>query len=170
MLLFSQKNENHSGIYLAYGLDMLTEQMLVTCPCAVITAVTMLPDHILVFRGRDYEGVPTLEHHLSGRAPSVLWRISPYCERNLDIMWCCPRLYHKEKFEVKASGVNFLAYTYIINKLPHGRVLPYGRPTLKTLAIIARGYQKHGFDKKLLLSSLRFSTPVDPDREFFFPF
>ena len=148
-----------TGIYIAYSTHLNLEEMRYYCPCAQMVATTEIPGYSLMFYGEDFMAVPSIEPDGSGRAPGVVWRVPQQGMCALDMAWHCPGLYHRETFEVKAHCMSISAFSYVINRLPSGKTLPYGRPSLKTYAVIAKGYRCHGFDSRILEDAITRSEP-----------
>lgn len=70
--------------YLAYGSNINTEQMSCRCPDARVVGTSVIPDHKLVFRGRMYAAVATIEPEKGSSVPVLVWKISGRDEAHLD--------------------------------------------------------------------------------------
>ena len=86
--------------YIAYGSNMIEEQMIVRCPDARLIGVGYLPDHRLVFyQHATVECSQIKDAHV----PVAVWEISPEDEQRLDRYEGYPSYYTKEERTVRMS-------------------------------------------------------------------
>ena len=65
----------------------------------------MLDGYELLFRGnRRGTGVATIEPLPGSQVHGLLWKLTPECERSLDVYEGYPRLYEKENITVRTGG------------------------------------------------------------------
>ena len=84
-------------LYFAYGSNINLEQMAVRCPAAQVVGPAVLDGYELLFRGnRRGTGVATIEPLPGSQVHGLLWKLTPECERSLDVYEGYPRLYEKE--------------------------------------------------------------------------
>lgn len=102
-------------IYIAYGSNMVQDQMAVRCPGAVLI-------------GTGYVSGARLEFYLHAtvektdndqdQVPVALWEISSSDERNLDFYEGFPSYYKKEKWPVHLSdGSETVGMIYLMNQI-----------------------------------------------------
>ena len=100
--------------YFAYGMNTNLREMAYRCPNAECLGQVLLPNHKFVFRHHaDIE--PSSDNDVVG----VLWRITPECERALDLLEGYPIYYEKKEVIVETfdnediNGMtNFVAMVY----------------------------------------------------------
>ena len=103
-------------LYFAYGSNINLEQMAVRCPAAQVVGPAVLDGYELLFRGnRSGYGVATVEPLSGSQVSGLLWKLTPECERSLDIYEGYPRLYEKEDITVRtADGRDLTVMAYIM--------------------------------------------------------
>lgn len=103
-----------SSLYFAYGSNINLEQMAYRCPAARIVGPVSLENYELLFRGNaSGNGVATIAPKEGGLVHGLLWRITPACERALDIYEGYPRLYGKQLVTVadrEGRSLTVMAY------------------------------------------------------------
>jgi len=102
------------GLYFAYGSNINLNQMAYRCPAAEVVGPVVLNDYKLLFRG-NYRGngVATIAPHKGRKVHGLLWRITPECEKSLDVYEGFPRLYDKQPVTVRdqnGQAVTVMAY------------------------------------------------------------
>ena len=91
--------------YFAYGSNINLDQMAYRCPAAQMVGPVLLENYELLFRGNaNGNGVATIKPKEGQQVYGLLWRITPDCERSLDIYEGYPRLYEKESVAVRDSA------------------------------------------------------------------
>lgn len=138
--------------YLAYGSNLSVEQMIHRCPDAVYVGTAQLKDYRLLFKGSQTGSYLTIEPKKGRTVPVVVWKVSEEDERALDIYEGYPRFYTKEDMEVEVRS--------LLDNKPIGSVRvfvymmdpsrPLGRPSNIYYNICAEGYDRFGFDLKVL--------------------
>lgn len=143
-------------LYIAYGSNLSVEQMAGRCPTAEIAGVAILEDWKLVFKG-----CATIEREKDSRVPVLVWRIRPQDERNLDRYEGYPKFYYKEDLDIEmrhpdgtVSGEKAMAYIMTDIRKP-------GPPMDHYYGIIDEGYQRFGFDRKILKKALAESRKAE---------
>lgn len=92
-------------LYFAYGSNINLDQMAHRCPAAQMVGPVLLENYELLFRGNaNGNGVATIKPKEGQQVYGLLWRITPDCERSLDIYEGYPRLYEKESVAVRDSA------------------------------------------------------------------
>lgn len=128
-------------LYFAYGSNLNVEQMLQRCPRAVKLGKLTLRDAKLVFRG-----VADCVYEPGGRCPGGIWKISPACERALDVYeGISTGLYRKEFMDIEGIEGESQIMLYSMNSTG---IMP---PSQRYLDVIRQGY----IDFKLPLDYLR---------------
>ena len=93
------------SLYFAYGSNINLDQMAYRCPAAQMVGPVLLENYELLFRGNaNGNGVATIKPKEGQQVYGLLWRITPDCERSLDIYEGYPRLYEKESVAVRDSA------------------------------------------------------------------
>ena len=106
-------------LYFAYGSNINLSQMSYRCPAAEVVGPVVLEDHQLLFRG-NYRGngVATIAPCEGQNVQGLLWRITPECEKSLDVYEACPRLYDKQPVTVQdRDGKTFTVMAYVMTEL-----------------------------------------------------
>ena len=103
-------------LYFAYGSNINLDQMAHRCPNAQVVGPVVLQDYKLLFRGNDRgNGVATIKPHKGRKVYGLLWKITPDCERSLDVYEGFPRLYDKQDVTVRDSdGREFTVMAYVM--------------------------------------------------------
>ena len=134
-----KKNEEYK-IYVAYGSNINTEQMMFRCPDAEIYATGMVQDYELSFNK-----VATLQKKKGEEAPALLWKLSSSDERSLDKFEGYPHKYKKIAVDVKCQDkiVSGMAYVMVNSK-------DYNTPTEEYYQRIENGYIENGLPLEYL--------------------
>lgn len=148
--------------YIAYGSNMVTEQMAYRCPDARLIGTGYLEKTRLEFYLH-----ATVERTRSeiDRVPVAVWEISTSDERSLDRYEGFPSYYTKENRTVTMTdGSRIKGMVYIMNRI---RPCP---PTESYYKGIEEAYRKMGFDSEIkrvlepaLKRSLERETPATDD-------
>lgn len=128
-------------LYFAYGSNLNIEQMLRRCPRAKPLSKMMLRDSALVFRG-----VADSIFEKGSTCPGGLWKITPACERALDVYeGIASGLYRKEYVTLDApvDGERQMML-YVMNS---DGIMPPSQGYLNT---IIEGYKDFGLPAEAL--------------------
>lgn len=136
--------------YLAYGSNLNMSQMEKRCPTSRIFGTATLNGYELLFKGSKTGAYLTIEKKHGGQVPVAVWILSPADETNLDWYEGFPDYYYKKdiKVTVKTMSGKTLkvdAFAYIMHE---NRKL--GEPSRHYVRSCQEGYEKFGFDKRLL--------------------
>lgn len=139
-------------LYVAYGSNMNVDQMKYRCPDAKVIGTGIIPQYMLMFRGRAESAVATIQKDLYAEkgnntgVPVVVWDISPRDEKSLDIYEGYPRLYIKKNINVlMSSGKTVEAMVYIMNS-----GYKSGLPSENYFNTILEGYFDNDLDTEYL--------------------
>ncbi len=147
--------------YIAYGSNLNVEQMAFRCPSAKAVGTAVLENHTLFFRGSQTGSYLTIEPKIGGKVPVAIWAVTAADEAALDRYEGYPNFYCKADFmlDVTPLGGNpsragresrsLECFAYIMNE---GR--PIGLPTDFYLRTCIEGYERFGFDKRILLRAV----------------
>ena len=92
-------------LYFAYGSNINLDQMAYRCPAAQVVGPVVLEGYELLFRGNaSGNGVATIKPKEGQQVHGLLWRITPGCERSLDLYEGYPHLYEKESVAVRDNA------------------------------------------------------------------
>jgi hypothetical protein len=91
-------------LYIAYGSNINLTQMGQRCPGAKVAGAAQLNGYELLFRGRRYDAVATVEPLKASFVPVLLWDLSRNHERALDVYEGWPHVYRKEIHKVQFQG------------------------------------------------------------------
>lgn len=92
-------------MYFAYGSNINLDQMAYRCPAAQVVGPVVLEGYELLFRGNaSGNGVATIQPKEGKQVHGLLWRITPGCERSLDLYEGYPHLYEKESVAVRDNA------------------------------------------------------------------
>ncbi len=129
--------------YIAYGSNLSEEQMARRCPTATIVGTSILKNWRLLFNGP-----ASIEPFDGYEVPVLIWDIKPSDERSLDIYEGYPRFYRKEMLKIKVNGQKVDAMVYIMNTKKEST------PPTNYYNVLDQGYERFGFDKKILEKAL----------------
>lgn len=129
--------------YIAYGSNLSEEQMARRCPTAKIVGTTTLKDWRLLFNGP-----ASIEPFDDYEVPVLIWDIKPSDERSLDIYEGYPRYYRKEMLKIKLNDQKVDAMVYIMNTKREST------PSTSYYNVLDKGYERFGFDKRILEKAL----------------
>ena len=127
--------------YIAYGSNMVEEQMAHRCPSARLIGMGYLPNHRLEFYL--HATVERTRAH-GAKVPVAVWEISKEDERNLDRYEGFPTYYTKHRRRVVMDdGSEIFGMVYIMNMI---RPQP---PTASYYNAIAYAYEKLGIGDQI---------------------
>ncbi len=103
-------------MYFAYGSNINLDQMAYRCPAAQVVGPVVLEGYELLFRGNaSGNGVATIKPKEGQQVHGLLWRITPGCERSLDLYEGYPHLYEKESVAVRDhAGRQLTVMAYVM--------------------------------------------------------
>lgn len=146
--------------YLAYGSNLSVTQMAHRCPNAVYVGTAEIPGYRLLFKGSKTGYYLTIEKKKGSAVPVLVWQISEWDERNLDAYEGYPAFYYKKEMKVELeSFISSMpkhpieALVYIMHEERHT-----GIPSGHYYETCMEGYQRFGFDKKILEQALKDSS------------
>ena len=134
--------------YIAYGSNMSVEQMAHRCPGAKIVGTGKIEGYNLLFRGRAYSAVATVEKgRPKSTVPVLVWEINKRHEEALDIYEGFPNLYTKELIPVQMDDGEYIeeAMVYVIDP-----TLEFGAPSAYYFSVIRDAYLEFGFNMEIL--------------------
>jgi|SRR5210317_1173179 gamma-glutamylcyclotransferase (GGCT)/AIG2-like uncharacterized protein YtfP len=143
-----QKEKDKVSYYFAYGSNMNHEHMKMRCPKSQYIEPYTLEGHELVFRGvADVQ--PSKDKSVTG----ALFKITPDCERSLDIYEGYPNLYTKKyHWQFKDNkDIRIMFYSMVDKQV----VYPPFQGYLNT---IIGGYQDCGLSTDPLKEAVNFSV------------
>ena len=144
--------------YIAYGSNMVEEQMAYRCPNAKLIGTGQLPNHRLEF----YLHATVERSRARGASvPVAVWEINEEDEQNLDYYEGFPKYYTKHKRKVLMDdGSEIEGMIYIMK-----RIRPYP-PTKEYYGGIKKAYEDLGISfeiEKVLLPALKRSLSRERD-------
>ena len=142
--------------YIAYGSNMSVEQMAFRCPGAKIVGTGVIEGWQLLFRGRSYSAVATVEQgRPKSQVPVLVWEIDKNHERALDIYEGFPTLYTKVNIPVQMDNGEYIeeAMAYVIDP-----TLEFGAPSGYYFGVIRDAYLDFGMDVKKLKKAVEKSV------------
>ncbi len=138
--------------YLAYGANMDVETMAARCPDAKFLGTGILENYRLMFKGEMPYSYATIEQWKGYQVPFVLWDISAADEKNLNRYEGYPKHYQKRTVEIEFGGAQIKAMYY-----HKPEVLKVNPPMTHYYSALAKSYETHGFDMKILEAAFEFS-------------
>ncbi|WP_067140519.1 gamma-glutamylcyclotransferase family protein [Oceanivirga salmonicida] len=133
--------------YLAYGSNMVIEQMNIRCPESKFIKTEKLYGYELIFK-RTREGVylDLIKSDKKNYVPVVIWEISENDEKNLDEYEDVPLSYLKKEIDcsIGKALVYIMANKWTKEEIPEDK---YFLPILKT-------YEENKFDENILIKNL----------------
>ena len=146
--------------YLAYGSNLSVAQMLSRCPEAIYVGTAEIKDYRLLFRGSGSGSYLTIEKCKGRSVPVLVWKVSESDERALDLYEGYPSFYEKEEIpiEVKSliDGTPIATVPSFFYAMDPSR--PLGRPSTHYYRVCQEGYERFGFDKRILEKALKESS------------
>ena len=137
-------------LYFAYGSNINLYQMDYRCPDATVVGPVALENYELLFRRG---GFATIAPKEGGKVHGLLWKLTPECERSLDVYEGYPRLYEKEDITVRTGdGKDVTVMAYIMT----GEL--WRDPTIPSPAYyggILEGYRQNGLPVPELEAALK---------------
>lgn len=130
--------------YIAYGSNLSEEQMARRCPTATIVGTAILENWRLLFNGP-----ASIERKQGYQVPVLIWDIQPEDERSLDRYEGYPSYYRKEMLKVKVKDQIIDAMVYIMNTNKESQ------PGQFYYDVLDKGYERFGFNKKILEKALQ---------------
>ena len=148
--------------YIAYGSNLNIPQMRMRCPSARIIGTGEVPDYRLLFRGSGTGAYLTIEPFEGGSVPVAAWEVSAEDERALDRYEGYPAYYIKKDVGITMTDLDgknpkeVTAMVYVMTK-GHGLRLPWRG----YYEVLEEGYERFGFDKKILEQALAEAKEAD---------
>lgn len=142
-------------LYFAYGSNINLDQMACRCPAAEVVGPVILDNYKLLFRG-NYRGtgVATIKPHKGRKVYGLLWKLTPECEKSLDIYEGFPHLYDKQSVTVHDdSGQEFTVMVYVMTDLCKTPAMPSAGYYLG----IRDGFIQNGLPVKALEKAVHYS-------------
>ena len=155
-----------SKIYIAYGSNMDLAQMAHRCPEAQLLGTGLLEGWRLMFKGSLTGAYATIEREKGLTVPILLWRISASDEERLDRYEGFPSFYYKRTIQAVKTDEHGVrtgitrGMAYIMHE---ERKL--GTPSMHYLEVLAKAYEKFGFDEKILGDAYDYSQPENVSAE-----
>lgn len=155
------KKSVQKKLYLAYGSNMSLEQMYHRCPTAEPVGKGWLPGWVLSFAGSKSGNYATIDKG-DGRVPVVVWAVAPEDEKRLDWYEGYPSFYNKSMVPfVFDNGQKATGLVYFLPETS-----PRGVPNRYYWGVLVEGYDRFGFDQKILAEALDrawdASDPAEP--------
>ena len=148
--------KKHTPIfYIAYGSNMLTDQMALRCPDSQLVTTGEIDGYQLLFKGSLTGSYATIEPKAGGKVPVYVWAITDDDEARLDRYEGYPDFYYKTTLEVTRhdTGKTVEGMVYIMHE---HRAL--GIPSGHYFNGIRKVYNREGWDVKPLWAALDIST------------
>ena len=141
-------------IYIAYGSNMMVDQMVYRCPEASLVGTGYIDGYELLFKGSLTGSYATIEPADGARVPVYIWEITEADERNLDYYEGFPRFYDKHDIEVysDADQATITGMVYIMT--PGARS---GIPSKEYFNGIMEVYEENGWDAQPMWDGLDIS-------------
>jgi gamma-glutamylcyclotransferase len=132
----------------AFGSNLSLSQMKQRCPDAKPYKALHIPNGRLVFRG-----VADVEYSEGGIVPGALYRITPQCERALDIYEGVDRgIYEKKYLKITIKSMGNKQFKVLYYKMKLDGILP---PSEEYIDRIAEGYRDWNLDTAYLDEALQ---------------
>ncbi|MBQ9030148.1 MAG: gamma-glutamylcyclotransferase [Parasporobacterium sp.] len=138
--------------YLAYGSNLSVEQMRYRCPDAKHIGTAEIKDYRLLFKGSKTGSYLTIEPMEGRKVPVLVWEVSDEDEASLDIYEGYPVFYQKHEMEVDVKSLTGSEPIGKVNAFVYAMdpERPLGQPTLSYYRVCSNGYDRFGFDQKIL--------------------
>ena len=141
---------NEKRYYIAYGSNLSVEQMASRCPHAKIAGRAVLDGWKLVFKIH-----ATIEPCENSKVPVLVWEIDGGDERRLDAYEGAPVYYFKKDLDIRLTdlkGRHPRSVTAMVYIMADGHQIHM--PMKGYYDVIAEGYERFGFDQKILREAL----------------
>ena len=136
---------NKKQLYIAYGSNLNVRQMAMRCSTAKIVGAGELKNYELQFKGSPTSAFATVEPRKGSIVPVLVWELKPKDEKSLDLYEGYPSHYYKQNIYVTIGNIHVKAMVYIM-----GLKNDFGIPSHHYYNILLEGYDKAGFDVKIL--------------------
>ena len=134
-------------LYFAYGSNLYHKQMKKRCKDSVYIKCYILKNYKLFFRNNYLGGgVADIQKRKKSKVLGALYKISKKDEKKLDVYEDFPNAYIKRYFKFSGKKVMF----YYMPKKTR-----YNPPSKRYLNLIIQGYKDCGWDKKILLKTIK---------------
>ncbi len=134
-------------LYFAYGSNLYHKQMKKRCKDSSYIRCYILKNYKLFFRNNFLGGgVADVQKRKKSKVLGALYKITKKDEKKLDIYENFPRTYIKKYFKLSGKKVMF----YYMPKKTR-----YNSPSKRYLNLILQGYKDCGWNKKILLKSIK---------------
>lgn len=130
--------------YIAYGSNLVKDEMAYRCPSARAIGSAMLSGYKLEFRF-----YLTIHQAKNGQVPVGVWEIDEDDLARLDAYEGYPVLYDRKKIEVEVGGEKLNALVYFMRR---GRY-PIYKPSYDYIERCKKGYRDFGLDIHYLLNA-----------------
>jgi gamma-glutamylcyclotransferase (GGCT)/AIG2-like uncharacterized protein YtfP len=132
----------------AFGSNLNLAQMKLRCPEAKPYKPLHIPNGRLIFRG-----VADVEYYKGGIVPGALYRITPRCERALDIFeGVTADVYDKKYLKISIKSMGNQQFNVLYYKMKLDGIMP---PSEEYLDRIAQGYRDWNLDLAYLDDALQ---------------
>ena len=128
-----------------------TREMQRRCPEAEFLGTGRLENWRLMFKGSKTGAYATIEREKGKSVPILLWRITATDEERLDRYEGFPTFYYKRTIQATRTGANDedLGKTSGMVYIMHEE-RKLGAPSIHYLEVLAKAYEKFGFDEEIL--------------------
>ncbi len=145
--------------YIAYGSNLVKEEMSSRCPLAQKVLITVLENYRLAFKGLKDMSFLTIEPSEGHLVPVVVYKITPLDEFYLDEYEGYPDLYTKQEISVKYNNEIINAFTYVMTP-SHSYNLPSGRYLERCM----QGYKDYQLHHKYLMEAYDYTKSQLPKK------
>mgnify|MGYP001156797625 FL=1 len=134
-------------LYFAYGSNLFHKQMKKRCKDSIYLKCFILKNYKLYFRNNYLGGgVADIQKKKKHKVLGAIYKISKRDEKKLDVYENFPKTYIKKYFRLSGKKVMFY---YMPEKSK------YNPPSKRYLNLILRGYEDCGWNKKMLLKTIK---------------
>ncbi len=136
--------------YLAYGSNLLEQNLKSYCPKAKLKGTVILEDYTLYFKGscNNYSYL-TIEKQIGSYVPAAIFELPESEISNLDKYENYPNLYRKKFMDIKFRNYTLRVMTYILRS-----EYRYYLPSVEYITSCVNGYQSFMFDKQVLIDAI----------------
>ncbi len=146
-------------IYIAYGSNLNTQQMVYRCPTARRIGSGMLKGWRLAFKGLRTGSFLTILRDPDGEVPVGLFEVQEWDEEALDRYEGYPVLYQKIEQSVQTEKGQVKGFVYVMREDAE-----YGIPTGLYVKICLEGYEDFGFEDRYFWDALKESKEKSDER------
>ena len=156
-------DEDDNVYIIAYGSNLSEERIKIRCPDARVYGTSVIHGYRMLFKQSMTGAYCTIEQDANSAVPVVVYRMTLADEARLDRCEGWPKYYRKQEFFLPVRGMNGKKHkcrsSCIAYIMREHRIL--GEPGPDYFSILEKGYDRWGFDHRVLYRALQDSIGTE---------